>query len=126
MVSRRILETLTYLARNHPLVAKILLQLRLSLPSLQEPENIDQARGKSVMVEGCEIEGKQQEKGYISIMLLLSLLNQPLYLRSIAHLEQVMFFLLMLTSFRYFGLIVIVLAALGLCSLFVLCFSCLT
>ncbi|KDO81247.1 hypothetical protein CISIN_1g000014mg [Citrus sinensis] len=90
LVSRRILETLTYLARNHPLVAKILLQLRLSLPSLQEPENIDQARGKSVMVEGCEIEGKQQEKGYISIMLLLSLLNQPLYLRSIAHLEQLL------------------------------------
>lgn len=102
MVSRRILETLTYLARNHPLVAKILLQLRLSLPSLQEPENIDQARGKSVMVEGCEIEGKQQEKGYISIMLLLSLLNQPLYLRSIAHLEQVMFFLINVNSFPVF------------------------
>lgn len=102
MVSRRILETLTYLARNHPIVAKILLQFRLPFPSLQEPEYIDQTRGKSVMVEGCEVDGKQQQKEYISIMLLLSLLNQPLYLRSIAHLEQVMFLLIDDNSFPVF------------------------
>ncbi|XP_031279241.1 E3 ubiquitin-protein ligase UPL2-like isoform X1 [Pistacia vera] len=90
LVSRRILETLTYLARNHPFVAKILLQFRLPLPPLQEPEKIDEGRGKAVMVdEPYEIDRKQQE-GYISIMLLLSLLNQPLYLRSIAHLEQLL------------------------------------
>lgn len=89
-MSRRILETLTYLARNHPYVAKILLQFRLPLPALGEPENTDQARGKAVMVVERETDGKLHQEGYISIALLLSLLNQPLYLRSIAHLEQVM------------------------------------
>ncbi|XP_044475509.1 E3 ubiquitin-protein ligase UPL2-like isoform X2 [Mangifera indica] len=90
LVSRRILETLTYLARNHPSVAKILLQFRLPLPALQKSENIDEVHGKAVMIdEPCEIDRKQQE-GYISVMLLLSLLNQPLYLRSVAHLEQLL------------------------------------
>ncbi|XP_044510273.1 E3 ubiquitin-protein ligase UPL2-like isoform X2 [Mangifera indica] len=90
LVSRRILETLTYLARNHPFVAKILLQFRLPLAALREPENIDEVHGKAVMVdEPCEI-GRKQQEGYISVMLLLSLLNQPLYLRSIAHLEQLL------------------------------------
>lgn len=90
MVSRRILETLTYLARNHPYVAKILLQFRLPQPPLQRLENVDQARGKAVMViEENDIEQKQHQEGYLSIALLLSLLSQPLYLRSIAHLEQV-------------------------------------
>ncbi|XP_007018281.2 PREDICTED: E3 ubiquitin-protein ligase UPL1 [Theobroma cacao] len=83
LVSRRVLETLTYLARNHPYVAKILLQFRLPLPTQQELRNIDQSRGKALMTE-------EQREGYISIALLLSLLNQPLYLRSIAHLEQLL------------------------------------
>ncbi|XVE55632.1 hypothetical protein DITRI_Ditri03aG0174200 [Diplodiscus trichospermus] len=82
LVSRRVLETLTYLARNHPYVAKILLQFRLP-PTLQELRNIDHSRGKALMTE-------EQQEGYISIALLLSLLNQPLYLRSIAHLEQLL------------------------------------
>lgn len=90
MVSRRVLETLTYLARNHPTVAKILLQFRLPLPALQT-ENIDQVRGKAVIVDDeYETDGKKQQERYISVMLLLSLLNQPLYLRSVAHLEQVL------------------------------------
>lgn len=91
MLSRRILETLTYLARHHPNVAKILLNLRLPHSALQERENIDRTRGKAVMVveENGQINSHNQE-GYLSIALLLSLLNQPLYLvRSIAHLEQV-------------------------------------
>ncbi|XP_022728281.1 E3 ubiquitin-protein ligase UPL2-like [Durio zibethinus] len=83
LVSRRVLETLTYLARNHPYVAKILLLFRLPLPILQGPRNIDQSRGKALMTE-------EHQEGYISIALLLSLLNQPLYLRSIAHLEQLL------------------------------------
>ncbi|XVF36563.1 hypothetical protein REPUB_Repub19eG0068300 [Reevesia pubescens] len=83
LVSRRVLETLTYLARNHPYVAKILLQFRLPLPTLEEVRNIDQSRGKALMTE-------EQQEEYISIALLLSLLNQPLYLRSIAHLEQLL------------------------------------
>lgn len=91
LVSRRILETLTYLARNHPYVAKILLQFRLPQPPLQRLENSDQARGKAVMVvEEDDMELKQHQEGYLSIALLLSLLSQPLYLRSIAHLEQLL------------------------------------
>lgn len=90
-MSRRILETMTYLARNHPYVAKILLQYRLPHPPLQEPENLDQVRGKAVMViEDEVVDKKLHQEGYLSVALLLSLLNQPLYLRSIAHLEQVM------------------------------------
>ncbi|EEF35034.1 E3 ubiquitin protein ligase upl2, putative [Ricinus communis] len=91
LVSRRILETLTYLARNHPYVARILLQSRLPLPALQQAENSDKLRGKAVMVvEEFQDNPKHHEEGYISIALLLSLLNQPLYSRSIAHLEQLL------------------------------------
>ncbi|KAM7259413.1 hypothetical protein ACFE04_015154 [Oxalis oulophora] len=87
LVSRRVLETLTYLARNHPYVAKILLQFRL--PSA-EPKERDQGRGKAVMLSDDSGVDKNQREGYMSIALLLSLLNQPLYLRSIAHLEQLL------------------------------------
>ncbi|XP_042508612.1 E3 ubiquitin-protein ligase UPL2-like [Macadamia integrifolia] len=90
LVSRRILETLTYLARNHPSVAKLLLQLELPQTPVNEPESPDQARGKAVMIVDDDIESKQHQKGDFSIVLLLSLLNQPLYLRSIAHLEQLL------------------------------------
>ncbi|CAL5383970.1 unnamed protein product [Camellia sinensis] len=91
LVSRRILETLTYLARNHPYVAKILLQFKLPQPLLQESENLDKARGKALMiVEEDVMEGKNHLEGYFSIVMLLSLLSQPLYLRSIAHLEQLL------------------------------------
>lgn len=86
LVSRRVLETLTYLARNHPYVAKILLQFKFFRPTLQESENANQDCGKAVMA----VDHNLQSEGYLSIALLLSLLNQPLYLRSIAHLEQVL------------------------------------
>lgn len=66
-------------------MAKILLQFRLHPPALREPDNAGVARGKAVMVVEDEINA-----GYISIAMLLGLLKQPLYLRSIAHLEQVM------------------------------------
>ena len=68
-------------------MAKILLQFRLPHPAIREPDNANDARGKAVMV--FEDVGESNE-GYISIAMLLSLLKQPLYLRSIAHLEQVM------------------------------------
>ncbi|KAF5740134.1 E3 ubiquitin-protein ligase UPL1 -like protein [Tripterygium wilfordii] len=91
LVSRRILETLTYLARNHPNVAKILLQFRLPVPALKEQVSSEQTRGKEVMVvEEHETDRKQHQEGHVSISLLLSLLNQPLYFRSIAHLEQLL------------------------------------
>ncbi|CAL0307794.1 unnamed protein product [Lupinus luteus] len=75
LLSRRILETLTYLAQNHSYVAKKLLLSRLPYPLIKS-DNAD-ACGKSD--EGC-----------ISIAILLSLLNQPLFLRSIAHLEKLL------------------------------------
>ncbi|KAL1349596.1 hypothetical protein HN51_026113 [Arachis hypogaea] len=87
LLSRRILETLTNLARNHPYVAKILLQQRLPYPAIKEQDNASDARGKAVMV--VEDVDKSNE-GYVSIAMLLRLLNQPLYLRSIAHLEQLL------------------------------------
>ncbi|KAF3447270.1 hypothetical protein FNV43_RR12450 [Rhamnella rubrinervis] len=92
LVSRRVLETLTYLARNHPYVARILLQLRLPLPSPQESKNIvDQTCGKAVMVVDEDGQNKNvHREGNLSVALLLGLLNQPLYLRSIAHLEQLL------------------------------------
>ncbi|XP_028066908.1 E3 ubiquitin-protein ligase UPL2-like isoform X3 [Camellia sinensis] len=91
LVSRRVLETLTYLARNHPYVTKILLQVKLPQLHLQESENLEKARGKAVMIlEEDVIEETYHQERYFSIALLLSLLNQPLYLRSIAHLEQLL------------------------------------
>ncbi|ERN14346.1 E3 ubiquitin-protein ligase UPL2 isoform X1 [Amborella trichopoda] len=89
LVSRRVLEVLIYLARNHPYVAKLLLHLKLPQPSLKKSNLSDQARGKAVMI----LDDDQEEmklKGDVSIVLLLSLLNQPLYSRSVAHLEQLL------------------------------------
>ncbi|CAA6653418.1 unnamed protein product [Spirodela intermedia] len=84
LVSRRILETLTYLARNHPQVAKLFLHLELPRTSVQYS---DQRHGKAV---AAMQDDRSEEKGDFPIILLLSLLNQPLYLRSVAHLEQLL------------------------------------
>ncbi|XP_024977054.1 E3 ubiquitin-protein ligase UPL2-like isoform X1 [Cynara cardunculus var. scolymus] len=91
LVSRRVLETLTYLARNHKFVAKFLLQFRIRPAAIEESQSLDQARGKAVMiVHDDETEKQQYREGLLAITLLLSLLKQPLYLRSIAHLEQLL------------------------------------
>lgn len=91
MVSRRVLETLTYLAKNHPFVAKILLEFRLP-NQVQHNQMSSDHRGKAIAVsQENELENKLSQ-GPVSLALLLSLLNHPLYLRSIAHLEQVAFF----------------------------------
>lgn len=83
LLSRRILETLTYLAKNHPKVSKLL--LHLELPIL--PEITDRGRGKGVLMD----EDKPEFRiGAYSIVLLLGLLRQPLYTRSVSHLEQVL------------------------------------
>ncbi|XP_031479304.1 E3 ubiquitin-protein ligase UPL1-like [Nymphaea colorata] len=87
MVSRRVLETLTYLTKNHPQVARLLLHHQLLKPSSQVSS--DRGRGKAIM--GSEEPASEQyQKGDVGIVLLLSLLNQPLYLRSVAHLEQLL------------------------------------
>jgi E3 ubiquitin-protein ligase HUWE1 len=78
-----VLETLTYLARSHPNVAKLLLFVEFPCPSRSRSEQFDQRHGKAVLVEGGE------EQKTFGVVLLLTLLNQPLYMRSVAHLEQV-------------------------------------
>ena len=83
LVSRRVLETLTYLARNHPNVSTLLLFLQFPFPTNFHTETLDQRHGKAVLVE----DGEQQSA--FALVLLLTLLNQPLYMRSVAHLEQV-------------------------------------
>ncbi|GMH04119.1 hypothetical protein Nepgr_005958 [Nepenthes gracilis] len=91
LVSRRVLETLTYLARNHPAVAKILVEFRLPVELYDESENLQHAHGKALMVVEDEyVKRRQHQEEKLSIALLLHLLNQPLYLRSIAHLEQLL------------------------------------
>ncbi|RLN00081.1 E3 ubiquitin-protein ligase UPL1-like isoform X2 [Panicum miliaceum] len=83
LVSRRVLETLTYLARSHPNVAKLLLFLEFPCPSKCHTEALDQRRGKAVVEDG-------EERKAFALVLLLTLLNQPLYMRSVAHLEQLL------------------------------------
>lgn len=85
LVSRRVLEALKYLAQHHPNVAKLLLQLEMSLPPSQI---VDHSRGKAVI--GMEEQKSLADNGKIAFVLLLSLLNLPLYMRSIAHLEQLL------------------------------------
>ncbi|ONK77230.1 uncharacterized protein A4U43_C02F4420 [Asparagus officinalis] len=87
LLSRRILETLTYLARNHEYVAKLLLNIEIPRLVLCDLEMSNQGRGKALIMEEDEPEDK---KGDFSIVLLISLLNQPLYMRSVAHLEQLL------------------------------------
>ncbi|XP_009379977.2 E3 ubiquitin-protein ligase UPL1 isoform X1 [Musa acuminata AAA Group] len=87
LVSRRILETLTYLARNHPKVSKLLLHLELPCTPACLLETSVQARGKAVLMEEDKPE---DERGAFAIVLLLRLLSQPLYMRSVAHLEQLL------------------------------------
>ena len=91
---RRILEILTYLANNHSAVASLLFFFDSSL--VPEALNADTSetkkdKGKEKMLEGDNQSNSLgcSEKGDISLILFLKLLSQPLFLRSIAHLEQV-------------------------------------
>ncbi|ONM32412.1 E3 ubiquitin-protein ligase UPL1 [Zea mays] len=83
LVSRRVLETLTNLARSHPNVAKLLLFLEFPCPSRCRSEAHDHRHGKAVLEDG-------EERKAFAVVLLLTLLNQPLYMRSVAHLEQLL------------------------------------
>ncbi|CAM6105472.1 unnamed protein product [Calypogeia fissa] len=109
LVSRRVLEILTYLARNHSPVSNLLLYLDpQSLSSSASSELLSQKvldvkkeKGKAKVVDRpvtSEEPPATQLKGEIPLILLLKLLNQPLYSRSSAHLEQVMGLLEVVTS----------------------------
>lgn len=91
-MSRRVLEILTYLARNHSSVANLLLYLEplgQSAAAAVEvsPQKVKE-KGKAKVVE-ISADEKRNVKGESPLILLLKLLNQPLYSRSSAHLEQV-------------------------------------
>ncbi|OVA20116.1 Ubiquitin-associated domain/translation elongation factor EF-Ts [Macleaya cordata] len=95
LVSRRLLEILTYLATNHPEVAHILFYF--DPPSIPDsPTSIHsepkKEKGKEKILEGTASPNPPEtsRKGDIPLILLLKLLNRPLFLRSNAHLEQVM------------------------------------
>ncbi|XP_073276047.1 E3 ubiquitin-protein ligase UPL2-like [Primulina huaijiensis] len=90
LVCRRVLETLTYMARNHPFVAKLLLEFRLPQVSTKELPSYDDRRGKAVALNEEMLGKNQYLEGQAPLTLLLSLLNQSLYLRSIVHLEQLL------------------------------------
>ncbi|KAM7466704.1 hypothetical protein LguiB_014266 [Lonicera macranthoides] len=94
LVLRRILEILTYLATNHSAVANILFYFDpLLIPESSNPNFLEtkKDKGKEKIVEGDLSNPVQcHHEGDVPLILLLKLLNQPLFLRSIAHLEQVM------------------------------------
>ncbi|KAK1310386.1 E3 ubiquitin-protein ligase UPL1 [Acorus calamus] len=93
LVSRRILEVLTCLATNHISFANLLFYFDSSLVPesaiTTRHENNEKDKGKTV--EGLSGSGLEtSQKGDIPLILFLKLLNRPLFLRSNAHLEQVM------------------------------------
>ncbi|KAK9156355.1 hypothetical protein Sjap_003835 [Stephania japonica] len=85
LVLRRILEILTYLATSHSAVADTLFYFDSSLtsttPNIERLEAAEEV-GKNSLVS-------QASQGDIPVVLFMKLLKQPLFLRSSAHLEQV-------------------------------------
>ncbi|WOL17494.1 E3 ubiquitin-protein ligase [Canna indica] len=93
-VSRRLLEILTYLAKNHLSVASALFYFD---PSTIESTTTDNSVSKREKGKEKTSDMKAQlditeasSKDFVPLTLLLKLLDRPLFLRSNAHLEQVM------------------------------------
>ncbi|XP_025799931.1 E3 ubiquitin-protein ligase UPL1-like isoform X2 [Panicum hallii] len=87
LVTRRLLEILTYLASNHPSVADLLVHFNPSVSS----NHLILQDSKEVSQESPLLKMKQSSsEGYTPILLFLKLLNKPLFLRSRVYLEQVM------------------------------------
>lgn len=87
LVTRRLLEILTYLASNHPSVADLLVHFNPSASS----NCLMLQRSKEISQESASLDTKQpSSQGYTPILLFLKLLNKPLFLRSRVYLEQVM------------------------------------
>lgn len=90
---RRILEILTYLATNHSAVAKMLFHFDQSIiPDSSRPVNVHtNEKGKEKVIEGGpSLNPSRSQTGVVPLVLFLKLLSRPLFLRSNAHLEQVM------------------------------------
>ncbi|EFJ18137.1 ubiquitin-protein ligase, UPL1 [Selaginella moellendorffii] len=96
LVSRRVLEVLTHLARSHTSVAKSLLYLEQE-PSERGNEAADKGKEKMYENPSSSTASDIQPK-YIPIVLFLKLLDRPLYSRSSQHLEQVLGLLEVVTS----------------------------
>ncbi|XP_073159024.1 E3 ubiquitin-protein ligase UPL1-like [Henckelia pumila] len=95
IVMRRVLEILTYMATNHSGIASLLFYYETS--NISESANTSHSGGKSDKGKD-KLTGEEHhvslsessQNGDVPLILLLKLLSQPLCLRSIAHLEQVM------------------------------------
>ncbi|KAH6778608.1 LOW protein: E3 ubiquitin ligase-like protein [Perilla frutescens var. frutescens] len=91
LVLRRVLEILTYLATNHSCVASLLFHFEGSnIPDFSYTNQSDRKslKGKDKIIGGY-VSGSSENKD-VPLILLLRLLSEPLFLRSIPHLEQVM------------------------------------
>lgn len=89
---RRILESLSYLATNHSTVASLLFYFDGSLAPEDECSKFSDGKllkGKNKLLGNDSLCSVMAEKGDIPLILFLKLLNQPLFLRSVIHLEQV-------------------------------------
>ncbi|XP_040383322.1 E3 ubiquitin-protein ligase UPL1-like isoform X1 [Oryza brachyantha] len=87
LVTKRLLEVLTYLASNHPSVAGLLVYFDPSTNS----NCMILKHVKETSQEGLQSDMTQTpSEGYTPILLFLKLLNKPLFLRSRVYLEQLM------------------------------------
>lgn len=96
LVLRRVLEILTYLATNHSGVAGLLFHFESSnIPEFAYTNQLEgkNAKGKEKVTGGPRhtYESGSTDDKDVPLILLLRLLSEPLFLRSIAHLEQVCF-----------------------------------
>lgn len=91
LVLRRILEILTYLATNHSAVANMLFYFDLeTVPEDLSSTYMETKKGKEKVEEGLPSSNlKNYETGSVPLVLFLKLLDRPLFLRSVVHLEQV-------------------------------------
>ncbi|XP_057982343.1 E3 ubiquitin-protein ligase UPL1-like isoform X2 [Malania oleifera] len=94
LVLRRVLEILTYLATNHDSVANGLFYFDSSSVPESTPRYSEMTKDKGkekIVEEGASLKPlDDSQKGDVPMILFLKLLNRPLFLRSIPHLEQVM------------------------------------
>ncbi|MCO5577300.1 hypothetical protein L7F22_031127 [Adiantum nelumboides] len=96
LVSRRVLEILTYLAKHQSLVASLLLYFDKKHEGKSDIQGQGNEKGKWKVDD--EMEEATSDTNQIPLILLLKLLNQPLYSRSSAHLEQVLGLIDVVTS----------------------------
>ena len=102
LVSRRVLDILTYLASNHSSVADILFYFDSSLAS--EPPLVTHSeskeKGKEVILDAMDSSTALEtpHEGDIPLIIFLKLLKRPLFLRSNSHLEKVLLSLALVFS----------------------------